>query len=367
MKVCLICSELFGRGVYGGFGRMARKLGSELARRKVEVTAVVPRREGSLEREYVVDGLRVREYPRTALRTAMDLFREADADVFHSQDPSLGTWLAMKAMPGRAHVVTFRDPMEAADWRIELKHAGPARLSTLVYLLYLDNFLVTRAIHRATGLYGAAQGVISKAVRKYGLRQDPAFLPTPVDIPPPGTKAAKPTVCFVGRLHRRKRPELFLDLARRFPEVRFICVGGTNDRDYENSLRRNYEGLPNLEMTGIIDQFETDRLQRILEHSWVLVNSAAREGLPITFLEAAANRCALLSSVDPDGFASRFGYHARDEADLPQGLSFLLADDRWKTRGELGAAYVGSVFATDRAVDCHLEAYRWALDAVASR
>ncbi len=68
--------------------------------------------------------------------TAMDLFRQVDADVFHSQDPSLGTWLAMKAMPGRAHVVTFRDPMEAADWRIEFNHAGPARLATLAYLLY---------------------------------------------------------------------------------------------------------------------------------------------------------------------------------------------------------------------------------------
>ncbi len=232
----------------------------------------------------------------------------------------------------------------------------------------VDNFLVTRAIHRATGLYGAAQFVISKAARKYGLRQEPGFLPTPIDIPPPGTKAAKPTVCFVGRLHRRKRPELFLDLVRQFPEVHFICVGGTNDRAYENSLRRNYAGLPNLEMTGIIDQFETDRLRRILEQSWVLVNTAAREGLPTTFLEAAANRCALLSSVDPDGFASRFGYHARGDADLPARPEFSAhrpsLEKTGRTRLPRTCARFSPPIAPSIAIWKRIDS---ALDAVASR
>lgn len=273
----------------------------------------------------------------------------------------------MRAMPDRAHLVTFRDPMEATDWRIELAHAGPARLATLAYLCYLDNPLVTRAIHRASGLYGAAHCVIAKAARKYRLRQSPSFLPTPVDIPPPGTKSARPTVCFVGRLHRRKRPERFLELARNFPGVRFICVGSTDEHGYEQRLRRRYADLPNLEMTGAIDQFRTDRLQRILEQSWVLVDTAAREGLPTTFLEAAANRCAILSRVDPDGFATRFGYHAHSDADLAHGLQSLLTDNRWKSLGESGADYVSSVFATDRAVDRHLDAYRLALDTGASQ
>jgi glycosyltransferase involved in cell wall biosynthesis len=363
MKVCFICTELFGRGVYGGFGRSTRKLGSELAKRNVEVTAVVPQREGSGDRdtEYMLDGIRVLEFPQRAFWTSTELFRQTDADILHSQDPSLSTWLAMRAMPKRIHLVTFRDPMEKRDWRIEFRHAGPARLGTIEYALYADNFLVTRALHRAHGLYCAARFLIPKAARKYGLRRQPLFLPTPVDIPARVTKAAEPTVCFVGRLHRRKRPELFLNLVKKFPEVHFICVGGTNEHEYEQHLRSTYSGLPNLEMTGTIDQFQTDRLHRILEQSWVLVNTAAREGLPNTFLEAAAHKCAILSGVDPDGFASGFGYLAQGDGDLANGLTFLLTDNRWKERGELGFAYVKSVFGNEAAIDLHLETYKEAM------
>jgi glycosyltransferase involved in cell wall biosynthesis len=156
---------------------------------------------------------------------------------------------------------------------------------------------------------------------------------------------------------------VFLDLAKAFPDVDFICVGGTNERDYEEHLRRTYERLPNLEMTGTIDQFQTDRLHRIFEKSWVLVNTAAREGLPNTFLEAAANRCAILSGVDPDGFASRFGCHATDDADLARGLARLLGDGRWKPLGEAGCEFVKSVFGTTPAIDRHLDAYEQAIGA----
>ena len=45
-------------------------------------------------------------------------------------------------MPKRAHVVTFRDPMEPRDWKIEFRHTGPAGRGTLGYALYVDNVLV---------------------------------------------------------------------------------------------------------------------------------------------------------------------------------------------------------------------------------
>jgi len=129
------------------------------------------------------------------------------------------------------------------------------------------------------------------------------------------------------------------------------------------TLRRRYEGIPNLEMTGVLDQFSSTRLSEILSSSWILVNASLREGLPTTFLEAAAHRCAILSYLDPDGFASRFGHHAAD-GDLAAGLRRLLRGDDWRRCGEAAHAHVRSLYATDVAIDRHLAVYR---DVLAAR
>jgi hypothetical protein len=60
-------------------------------------------------------------------------------------------------------------------------------------------------------------------------------------------------------LDKRKRPALFLNLAREFPQYRFIAAGESTslgESGYDLQLRRRYEGLPNLEMPGIVNQFE---------------------------------------------------------------------------------------------------------------
>jgi len=113
-------------------------------------------------------------------------------------------------------------------------------------------------------------------------------------------------------------------------------------------------------MTGVLDQFLTPEWSEVLGRSWILVNSSLREGLPTTFVEAAAHRCAILSFTDPDGFATRFGFVA-PEGRLDDGLQHLLEDGRWKPLGEKGRDYVERVFSVDRAMDAHEEVYEAAL------
>ena len=101
--------------------------------------------------------------------------------------------------------------------------------------------------------------------------------------------------------------ELFFELARQCPDVEFIAVGAARDPERDRALRERYGSIPNLHMTGVLDQFETPEWSEVLGRSWILVNSSAREGLPTAFIEAAAHRCGILSFTDPDGFATRFG------------------------------------------------------------
>ncbi len=360
MRICLICGEIFAWGKYGGFGRATRTIGRELVKRGIEVTAIVPRRGAQRPRE-VLDGMTVCSFPRHDFREAFRLYRDCDADIYHSQEPSLGTWLAQCARPHRKHVVTFRDTRDADDWAIELRLPSRSRMATWLTKTYEHNALVRRAVRRADARFCAAPCVGRKARAVYGLAHDPAHLPTPVSIPADVRKAETPVVCYVGRMDRRKRPEHFLELCRHFPQVRFVAFGDAQDKAWAARLREVYSALPNLAWHGFVDQFDSNTLQATLAESWILVNTAAREGLPNAFLEAAANQCAILSAVDPDGFASRFGCRV-DGDDFGSGLHALLEGNRWRERGLAGARFVREHYAMPVAIERHCRAYAEVLD-----
>jgi glycosyltransferase involved in cell wall biosynthesis len=226
--------------------------------------------------------------------------------------------------------------------------------------------LVTMAVKRAQGLYCAAEFLIPKTTAMYGLRRPPGFLPSPVVLPESMPKADQPTVCYVGRWEGRKRVELFFELAERCPDVQFIAVGGARDPVRDRALRERYGRTPNLTMTGVLDQFINPEWSAVLGRSWILVNSSLREGLPTTFIEAAAHRCAILSFADPDGFATRFGHHA-EEGQLEAGLRTLLEGRRWRALGEAGRDYVERVFSIDNAMAAHDHAYLTAIEATRAR
>jgi glycosyltransferase involved in cell wall biosynthesis len=356
MRVCLISVEIFAWGKYGGFGRATRTIARELAQRGVEVSVAVPRVKGQ-PAQSELDGIPIYAFKAGRWPSAMELFRQIDADIYHSEEPSLGTYLAMRAMPGVAHAVTFRDTRDARDWRTELSMPSVSTVQVLSNWLYEDNWLVRRSVRDADALFTAAKFLIPKAQAKYRLSEPPTFLPTPVNIPARVVKAIEPTVCFISRWDRRKRPEIFFELARSFPGVHFIAAGKSRDADWDRHLRQRYSSLPNLEIVGFIDQFQSDQLHRILGQSWIMVNTAAREGLPNAFLEAAAHRCAILSAVDPDGFSSQFGYHAGQD-DFARGMETLLSGDCWRPCGERGYAYVKEQFQSDLAIERHLAIYR---------
>ena len=109
-------------------------------------------------------------------------------------------------------------------------------------------------------------------------------------------------------------------------------------------------------MVGFVNQFESGQLAEILASGWIYMNPAAREGLPTAFIEACGHKNAILSSVDPDGFASKFGCYVQDD-DFHQGLSYLLEQNRWQGRAEKGYQYVRSTFQVGRSIERHLQIY----------
>jgi len=119
---------------------------------------------------------------------------------------------------------------------------------------------------------------------------------------------------------------------------------------YEDKYRNvvsKYVGLPNLEIKGFVSEEEKGRM---LNKCWIVVLPSIREGLPIAMLEALAHKCALLSSVNPDGLTERFGYWAQRD-DFAEGLKWLLENDRWSALGEEGYKYVRENHSLEKVIN----------------
>ncbi len=369
LRVCFVSPEAFAWGVYGGFGYVTRTLARELAGRGVEVSIVTPRRPGQGEVEEL-DGVTVYGYPahlgephllRALLSRlgSLPYYRRVDADVYHSQEASYGTVAAQRAAPSRAHVVTFQDPYDWAEWgRIGL--VEPRYRMTLPFRgrLWAERRILADACRRADALYSQAYFLVERAMRLYRLGAEPGFLPNPVYVPRRRMrKSPTPRVCFLARWDPQKRVELFLGLAREFPGVEFVAMGRGHDPVEDARIRSIYGGIPNLRLGGFVGEEEKSR---ILEGSWALVNTSVREALPVSFLEALAHETPIISGEDPDGITSSYGFRV-DGDDYAAALRLLLASEEWRVKGRRGRGFVEATHEVDRVVDLHIAAYRGVL------
>lgn len=359
MHVCLISNQIAAWGKIGGFGTATRALGAGLVRRGWTVSAVVPRRvshgQAAVEE---LDGITVYgTHPSTTL-TSGKIFERIRADIYHSQEPTIASWFAQRTCPRAHHVITCRDPRGVKDHWVELKHTNyKRRMIFPATWWYEASPPVHRAVRRAHAIFCPAEVIIPRARELYGEDLHIEFVPSPVNVPNrPLTKARQPTVLFVGRWDHRKRIERFFDLAKRHPDVHFIGVGRAHDASYDRRLRRMYSDLPNLELPGFLQRFGKGNLFDYYERAWILVNTSAREGLPYSFIEAAAWQCAILSCLNPQQFASRFGRHVTDD-DFDTGLQWLLEDNRWRSLGEQAAHHVADIWSEEASIQQHVERY----------
>ncbi len=355
MKVCFISTEIFAWGKYGGFGRATRLIASELAKKGIEVSAVVPIRENQNKFE-LLDGIKIYGYPIYNPLKSISILKEIDADIYHSEEPSLGTYFAQIAKSKKAHVVTFRDTRLFYDWLIEFKNPSLNKFQVLSNFFFENNILVARAVRNATAVYSTADFISEKATQKYKLNEITGLLRSPVKVKDEVKKSETPRALYLGRLDKRKRPEKFLELAKDFPSVEFFVVGKSRDENYQNYLLNKYQKYSNIKFCGFVDQFSSDEFSKILGSSWVLVNTALREGLPNAFVEALAHKCAIISSVDPDNITSRFGIKVEND-NFAGALQKILLNDDWKTKGVNGYKFINENFSIEKIIYEHIKAY----------
>jgi len=362
MRVCILVAGLHAWGKMSGSGSTTRRLAKALMKRGIEVCAVTPRRSGQNDLEQV-DGIKVFGFSKYSYRDQLRAIRNSEADIYHSKDPSFGTWLAMKAAPRSKHLITFLDTRSLKDWLLVLKSdLADKHFRFAASYLYENTPFVTLGVRKADTVVCAAKYMVPLVKSRFKLKGSPKFIANPVEVPGSiPNKSDNPTVVFAGRWIPIKRPELFLKISKQFPDVQFISMGKAENHHRDAQLRHKYGAVANLDLMGWVDQFRSSHFQEIFSKSWILINMDLRGGLPIPFVEAASFGCAILSSINPDGFASKFGYWAR-MGDFAQGLRFLLNDDKWRYRGEQAYEYVKRFNDINIVADEYIRIYKTLLD-----
>jgi glycosyltransferase involved in cell wall biosynthesis len=141
-------------------------------------------------------------------------------------------------------------------------------------------------------------------------------------------------VLWIGNLRPIKRPELFLELARRLSHigsVEFLLAGRTYDGRYSEILSRR-DLPPNFRYLGPLPH---DDVLDLLSRSHMLVNTSQMEGSPNTFIEAWG-RGVVVASLDvdvDDALKGRgIGVHAGDVDTLAAEVERLLGDTEMRLR-----------------------------------
>ncbi|MEB3886874.1 glycosyltransferase family 4 protein [Lyngbya sp. CCY1209] len=220
---------------------------------------------------------------------------------------------------------------------------------------------VSQWVNRQVLFATPARFLKAKVPGTYGVEPpEVEFLPNIIDMEPAEVvKSDKPTVVFLARLDPYKRPWLFAEIARHFPDVDFIFMGKPH---FEGKGAWEPTGLPdNVKLMGHVG--EVDKI-RMLSEAWVLINTSIHEGLAVSFQEALKCETPILSCLDPESVVSRFGiyvgrYDGTGMEGIPkfvEGLKTLLENHELRTKlGKEGRKWVSEDHNKERFLEAFVE------------
>jgi glycosyltransferase involved in cell wall biosynthesis len=126
--------------------------------------------------------------------------------------------------------------------------------------------------------------------------------------------AAKPAtfgncVLWAATVKQLKRPDLFIELARRLPRLQFVMVGGSSvdtpeARAYTEAMSRQAAAVPNIRVVGHVPFSEVGEY---FDRASIFVNTSDYEGLPNTFMQSWIRGIPTVSFVRPESAPGESG------------------------------------------------------------
>ncbi len=256
-------------------------------------------------------------YPR--LWKAMRALRRARADVYLANGAALSTGWAYDAARLAGAPFVF---LAASDKDAFPSLPGLKRRS--------DQWWYLRALRGAAARVAQTEEQVDLFRDNFGLDAD--VIANPVDLPAePVDAGANDMVLWFSTYKPSKRPDWFLDLARRVPDLRFVMIGFPPSPETNESWQaanRAAAELPNLEVHGFVDPAAD-----FLRAAALLVHTSPLEGFPNILLESWSYGVPTVTAVDPGGVieSNGLGEVAGSVDALEQAVVGLMADPGRRT------------------------------------
>lgn len=280
-----------------------------------------------------VPGLRF-FYPR--LWKAIRTLRSARADVYLANGAGLSTGWAYEA----ARLCGSRFVYLAASDK-DVVRSLPGLTKRRERWWYL------RALRGADA--HIAQTELQARLLRENFGVDAHVIANPVEMPAsPVDAGANDVVLWFSTYKPAKRPEWFVELARRLPEFQFMMIGFPPSPETNASwqaAKRAADRLPNLVVHGFVED-----VGDFLGKAALLVHTSPLEGFPNIFLEAWSYGVPSVTVVDPGGVVERhrIGEIVDSEDALTEAVARMMAaPDGRRALGERARAYVDRYHGPD--------------------
>lgn len=244
------------------------------------------------------------------------LFQQSDIYITKTAGEMLG-WLVLVCKWLRGKKVVFRLGSDR-DTELPYWKARSLRLYSLYRLGLLNcDLILCQSEFQQAQLYKSCR-LIGKVIKNVFYLE-------------PGYTHVKDYVLWVSRCMALKRPLLFLELARRIPNEKFIMIMPVNrenkvysDERITGLSRRIAEEAREIPNLTLIDFVPFEEIQSYYNHAKLFVNTSVFEGFPNSFIQACMGRTGILSlKVDPDGFISRNNLGLCCDDDFEAAVSFV--------------------------------------------
>jgi len=282
--------------------------------------------EQRIEQVRLLKSVNFRRSPLCNVRRIWSAMKQADARFYFLEAASPGVPLAQRFCRRYGRMLLYRT---AHQWECD---------GTYLKAHPWIGRLFIRSLRRAGCVI--TQNETDRDNLRSNFNIDSIVIPNGHRLDAPG-REPRDVILWVGRSAAFKRPERFIELARRFPQERFvmICRRATGDRNFQQLSRqaaevKNLEFIPGVEFRRSDDWFRRAK---------VYVNTSDAEGFANTFVQAAKAAAAILSwTVNPDQFLTKHQCGLACDADMERfvrGLAYLLENDRYKEIGQNGLRY----------------------------